>query len=105
MCYDFVKGAVFNAPSREQLYKKIMRWGNGDGWTYDYETFVKADEAGRKQAADAFAGKDILEGQISTRQDAAIESEFLPGLPPIVTDRDIREVIIGRDGKVTVKYL
>lgn len=101
---DLQKGAVFSAPCREQLYKNIMRWGNGSGWVYDYETFVKYDEAGRKQAADAYSGIDISGGLVSTRNDAARESETLPGLPPIVTDKEIKEVIVSKDGRVEVKY-
>lgn len=37
----------FNAPSREQIYKRIMRLSEGEEWKYDYETFVKFDENGR----------------------------------------------------------
>ena len=33
----------FNAPSREAIYKKIMKFSEGDAWTYDYETFVAFD--------------------------------------------------------------
>jgi hypothetical protein len=37
----------FNAPSREQIYKNIMRYSEGDAWTYDYETFVAYDAINR----------------------------------------------------------
>ena len=40
----------FNAPSREAIYKKVMKLSEGPGWKYDYETFVEFDAAGRKQA-------------------------------------------------------
>lgn len=33
----------FNAPSREQIYKTVMKYSEADSWTYDYETFVKFD--------------------------------------------------------------
>lgn len=33
----------FNAPSREEIYKRVMKESEGDGWTYDYETFVAFD--------------------------------------------------------------
>lgn len=33
----------FNAPSREAIYKRIMKLSEGDTWTYDYETFVTFD--------------------------------------------------------------
>jgi hypothetical protein len=40
----------FNAPSREQIYKQIMRYSEGDSWTYDYETFVTYDAINRNAA-------------------------------------------------------
>ena len=40
---------AFNAPSREAIYKYVMQETEGDGWTYDYETFVTFDEAGRAE--------------------------------------------------------
>lgn len=43
----------FNAPSREEIYKRVMKESEGDGWTYDYETFVQFDAAGRQQFVDA----------------------------------------------------
>lgn len=33
----------FNAPSREAIYKRVMKLSEGDTWTYDYETFVTFD--------------------------------------------------------------
>lgn len=44
------KDNVFNAPSREQIYKRIMQRSEGESWTYDYEEFVKYDEINRKSA-------------------------------------------------------
>ena len=40
----------FNAPSRELIYKRVMKLSEGSLWTYDYETFVKFDEPARRQA-------------------------------------------------------
>jgi hypothetical protein len=37
----------FNAPSREQIYKNIMKCSEGDAWTYDYEKFVEYDAINR----------------------------------------------------------
>lgn len=34
----------FNAPSREAIYKRVMRLSEGEDWTYDYETFVAFDQ-------------------------------------------------------------
>lgn len=39
----------FNAPSREAIYKFVMKESEGSSWTYDYETFVAFDYAGRFQ--------------------------------------------------------
>lgn len=43
----------FNAPSREEIYKRVMKESEGDGWTYDYESFVTFDAAGHQQFVDA----------------------------------------------------
>ena len=43
----------FNAPSREEIYKRVMKESEGDSWTYDYETFVAFDAAGHQQFVDA----------------------------------------------------
>lgn len=37
----------FNAPSREAIYKRVMKLSEGDNWTYDYETFVQFDAPAR----------------------------------------------------------
>ena len=39
----------FNAPSREEIYKRVMKESEGDSWTYDYETFVAFDVPGHEQ--------------------------------------------------------
>lgn len=39
--------APFNAPSREQIYKRIMQLSEGEDWKYNYEEFVKFDENNR----------------------------------------------------------
>lgn len=36
-------GVRFNAPSREAIYKRVMKLAYGDSWMYDYEDFVKFD--------------------------------------------------------------
>lgn len=38
----------FNAPSREAIYKRVMKLSEGDSWTYDYETFVTFDTPARE---------------------------------------------------------
>ena len=97
---DYRKGAVFNATSRELIYKNIMRWGSSN-WTYDYEAFVAADEAGRKQAAEAYAAYPPSKSPSVIRNESD-EEGFLPGLPPVVTDGPVREIRISKEGKVTL---
>ena len=97
---DYKKGAVYNATSRELIYKNIMRWGSSN-WTYDYETFVAADEAGRKQAAEAYAAYPPSKSPSVIRNESD-EEGFLPGLPPVVTDGPVREIRISKEGKVTL---
>ena len=88
------KGAVFNAPSREAIYKNIMHWSAGPDWTYDYEEFVKADEAGRKQAVEYAA---------TTRSFVADENGAERGLPPIYLDDDsVKEIRVTNDGTITL---
>ncbi len=95
MRHDYEKGAVFNAPGREAIYKRIMQWGIGDGWEYDYEAFVAADEAGRKQAADAYAEYPPTRSYVKG-------DDMEPGLPPILIDESVKEIRITKDGKVTL---
>ncbi|MBP5218918.1 MAG: leucine-rich repeat protein, partial [Bacteroidales bacterium] len=95
MRYDFDKGAVFNAPGREAIYKRIMQWGSGNGWEYDYETFVAADEAGRKQAADAYAEYPPTRSHVQ-------RDDMEPGLPPILVDESVKEIRITKGGKVSL---
>ena len=40
----------FNAPSREQIYKRVMQLSEGATWTYDYEEFVQFDTPSRNAA-------------------------------------------------------
>lgn len=39
----------FNAPSRESIYKHVMNYSEGEGWTYDFDTFVTFDAIGREE--------------------------------------------------------
>jgi|GEM_PF-900117 len=41
----------FNAPSREAIYKEIMKRAYGSSWTYSYEAFVTYDAKNRKTAS------------------------------------------------------
>ncbi|MBO4923847.1 MAG: hypothetical protein J5382_06950 [Bacteroidales bacterium] len=84
----------FNAPSREQIYKTIMKYSEGDSWTYDYEAFVAVDEAGRNQAASAFAVRTVQSSVLR----APSRSE-LP-LPPVLLDQDVKVIVVDGNGKV-----
>ena len=65
----------FNAPSREAIYKKIMKFSEGDSWTYDYETFVAFDAPARSAEAVTRAAA----------QNAAVdEANFIPLAPPVM---------------------
>lgn len=69
----------FNAPSREAIYKKIMRFSEGGTWTYDYEAFVEFDSPARSAEAITRAAA----------QCAAIdESSFIPLAPPVMVMAD-----------------
>lgn len=88
-------GKAFNAPSREQIYKMIMKYSEGPDWQYDFETFVYYDAAGRKQAKEAFSKK---KGSSSSRM--APSREQHDHIPPIVIDQDVKAVGVDVNGKV-----
>ena len=52
----------FNAPSRESIYKRIMKLAYGDAWTYDYEEFVAFDLAHLPQPSTGAQTKAADEG-------------------------------------------
>ena len=67
----------YNAPSREAIYKRIMKLSESDSWEYDYETFVAYDAANRSNASltnhdDEIRGFD--------------ERTFIPLAPPVFVD-------------------
>ena len=53
----------FNAPSREEIYKRVMKESEGDSWTYDYETFVAFDAAGHEQFVNNLNGVSMARGE------------------------------------------
>ncbi len=63
----------FNAPSREAIYKKIMKFSEGDAWTYDYETFVAFDAPARSAEAVTRAAAQCA---------AVDKANFIPLAPP-----------------------
>ena len=70
----------FNAPSREAIYKKIMRFSEGDSWTYDYETFVEFDAKGRREeAAHSYTNTKAYGAQAQKKN--------VPLHPPVLMER------------------
>ena len=65
----------FNAPSREAIYKKIMKFSEGDAWTYDYETFVAFDAPARSTEAVTRAAAQCA---------AVDKANFIPLAPPVM---------------------
>lgn len=65
----------FNAPSREAIYKKIMKFSEGDAWTYDYETFVAFDTPARSTEAVTRAAAQCA---------AVDKANFIPLAPPVM---------------------
>ena len=65
----------FNAPSREAIYKKIIKFSEGDAWTYDYETFVVFDAPARSAEAVTRAAAQCA---------AVDKANFIPLAPPVM---------------------
>ena len=65
----------FNAPSREAIYKKIMKFSEGNAWTYDYETFVVFDAPARSAEAVTRAAAQCA---------AVDKANFIPLAPPVM---------------------
>lgn len=65
----------FNAQSREAIYKKIMKFSEGDAWTYDYETFVAFDAPARSAEAVTRAAAQCA---------AVDKANFIPLAPPVM---------------------
>ena len=63
----------FNAPSREAIYKRVMKLLEGDSWTYDYETFVAFDTPAReiykqpRSKVQAKGGQEVQKHRIESR--------------------------------------
>lgn len=67
----------YNAPSREAIYKRIMRLSEGYKWEYDYETFVAYDAINRSAASQACRRDEFLNFD---------EKTFIPLAPPVFVD-------------------
>ena len=65
----------FNAPSREAIYKKIMKFSEGDAWTFNYEEFVEFDAPARSAEAVTRA---------AAQSDSIDKANFIPLAPPVM---------------------
>ena len=70
----------FNAPSRAQIYKRVMKLSEGESWEFDYETFVKWDKAHYDTGMKA----------VNKGEPAVEESEHVP---PVMIGKTWREVM------------
>lgn len=85
----------FNAPSREEIYKRVMKESEGDGWTYDYEKFVEFDAPGRAQFVDAlFASAKMRK---APRQDGQMDERpiYQRTAPPVFLKGTWRDALKG----------
>lgn len=79
----------FNAPSREAIWYRIHKLAYGNTWAYNYEDFVTYDAKNRKTSAPTSA---------RSARPNFVEKEFQPLAPPVVVNKNWREVA-GRDRK------
>lgn len=66
----------FNAPSREAIYKRVMKLSEGNNWNYDYETFVSFDTPAREAYSKARAK--------ARQTDDEIQQKRIESRPPII---------------------
>ena len=82
----------FNAPSREQIYKRVMQLSEGENWKYDYEEFVKFDEKNRNAAS-----RSAIQPLTEAEQQEYIKNHR----PPTIIKGTWRDAMKGK-GKVVV---
>lgn len=92
-------GKAFNAPSREQIYKTVMKYSEGSSWSYDYEEFVAIDEAGRNQASSVFNSANYAPSKTKQKEERSISDTHMP---PVILDRPVKEICVDQKGKVTL---
>lgn len=92
-------GKAFNAPSREQIYKTIMKYSEGSSWSYDYEEFVAIDEAGRNQAGSVFNSANYAPSRNKQKEERNIIDTHMP---PVILDRPVKEICVNPNGSVSL---
>ncbi len=78
----------FNAPSREEIYKRVMKESEGNSWTYDYETFMAFDAAGREQFVSSLANYSRTRGNIIQEAKATLHTA-----PPVFLKGTWRDIL------------
>ena len=76
---DSYKYSTFNAPSRSQIYTRIMKLSEGESWKYDYNAFKTWDKAHPTKVA--------------TRSIVEIDDEAPAHVPPVIVGKTWKEVI------------
>ena len=80
---DSYKYSTFNAPSRSQIYKRIMKLSEGESWKYDYNAFKTWDKAHPTKVA--------------TRSIVEVDDDEVPvHVPPVRVGKTWKDVIEGR---------
>lgn len=69
----------FNAPSREEIYKRVMKESEGDSWTYDYETFVAFDAPGHEQFVNSLKSASRARGEKTLQVQRTAPPVFVKG--------------------------
>ena len=75
----------FNAPSRAQIYTRIMKLSEGQDWQFDYETFVKWDQAHPTKLSAAPATR--------SNYVEIVDDENASHVPPVILNKIWRQVI------------
>lgn len=76
---------TFNAPSRAQIYTRIMKLSEGSSWEFDYETFVKWDQAHPTKMSTAPATR--------SNYVEVDEADNEVHIPPVIVNKTWRQVI------------
>ena len=76
---------TFNAPSRAQIYTRIMKLSEGQDWQFDYEEFVKWDQAHPTKMSAAPATRSNYV-EVDDAEDAG-------HVPPVILNKTWRQLI------------
>ena len=85
LMFDSFSNPVFNAPSRAQIYTRIMKLSEGQDWQFDYEEFVKWDQAHPTKTSSAPATKSNYVEMEDTEPEGHV--------PPVILNKTWRQMI------------